>query len=549
MKDGAMSLQDNQHTDDEGSPSPGQAMQAEQPFQEMQTEHPFQNMQTELQSKGAVLTKAWSDLFSFITRYQAELVVKENSVEIAGKEINMRKRQLDEMKPVVDAGNEEITKLQEEIKANQRLLNRTQSELTVKEQMLQSVRSDLNCNMDMLDKSRSELLGKQTEVVRYRADLERLKSELTIKQEQISIKDHLLKKLQNQLMKENAELKEQLELKERTLEMERRAHEFTKRSLRQSKSKSSNVAAQPVIEIPDSPPTLDLSVEQADFGLSNIISMAESQSKSAQPMEQDVGSSQFRLSHPNQDNAISRISAMTTDTFSDLSHRMLSQGNTSMSATPTKEQWSSVSPSITSPMQSLSHDNFNPVSSASDTFFPLSVSQDDEDNKSGIDTSAGAMMMDSQRDSGMMPGTPSSGASDSNQGPPVPISGPIPSTGMSPGGDGKFPPRIFGIQSGIEKDLSFNACNFCGKVFKCPSLVRVHMRSHTDERPFPCSLCKLAFRRKHHLKEHMFKHSGEKPHKCGICGRGFAVNRDLRIHITRHFNRGDCQDYGSLSKE
>ncbi|XP_064628570.1 zinc finger and BTB domain-containing protein 20-like isoform X8 [Lineus longissimus] len=537
MKDGAMSLQDNQHTDDEGSPSPGQAMQAEQPFQEMQTEHPFQNMQTELQSKGAVLTKAWSDLFSFITRYQAELVVKENSVEIAGKEINMRKRQLDEMKPVVDAGNEEITKLQEEIKANQRLLNRTQSELTVKEQMLQSVRSDLNCNMDMLDKSRSELLGKQTEVVRYRADLERLKSELTIKQEQISIKDHLLKKLQNQLMKENAELKEQLELKERTLEMERRAHEFTKRSLRQSKSKSSNVAAQPVIEIPDSPPTLDLSVEQADFGLSNIISMAESQSKSAQPMEQDVGSSQFRLSHPNQDNAISRISAMTTDTFSDLSHRMLSQGNTSMSATPTKEQWSSVSPSITSPMQSLSHDNFNPVSSASDTFFPLSVSQDDEDNKSGIDTSAGAMMMDSQRDSGMMPGTPSSGASDSNQGPPVPISGPIPSTGMSPGGDGKtafFGPGHVSVRWDMTASRSSLRCQICGKTSQNKTNYEAHFRSHIGEKPFSCKKCHKSFTTKGSLKLHLFLHTGEKPFVCGTCGKKFRRKDHLSIHQFVH---------------
>jgi hypothetical protein len=31
-----------------------------------------------------------------------------------------------------------------------------------------------------------------------------------------------------------------------------------------------------------------------------------------------------------------------------------------------------------------------------------------------------------------MPGTPSSETSDSNQGPPVPISGPIPSAGTSP---------------------------------------------------------------------------------------------------------------------
>ncbi|XP_064628596.1 homeotic protein spalt-major-like isoform X5 [Lineus longissimus] len=375
-----MSLPETQLSDDDGSPSPSlimQQAQAERPIMNMQTEHPFQNMQTELQSKGAVLTKAWSDLFSFITRYQAELVVKENSVEMAEKEINMRKWHLDEMKPVVDAGNEEITKLQEEIQTSQRLLNRTQSELTVKEQMLQSVRSDLNCNMEMLDKSRSELLGKQTEVVRYRADLERLKSELTIQQEQISIKDNLLKKLQNQLMKENAELKEQLDNERQTLELERNYHELTKMDLRKSKA-------------------------------------------------------------------------------------LL-----------------------------------------------------DEENKSGIDPAAGAMMMDTQRDLGMMPGTPSSGASDSNQGPPVPISGPIPAAGMSVspgglGGDGKFLSKLpkllleFIRMRNTHIDALF--CEICGKRFSAPSKKKYHMRIHSDERPFQCSICQCVFRLKHHLKNHMATH-------------------------------------------
>jgi DNA repair exonuclease SbcCD ATPase subunit len=235
MKDGAMSLPETQLPEDRSSPCPN-----------LKSEHPYPNMQAELQSKGAVLTKAWSELFSFITKYQAELMVKENSIEIAEKEIGIRRRQLDDMKPVVDAGNEEITKLQEvqeEFQTNQRRLNRTQSELTVKEQMLYRVQSDLNCNIEMLEKSRSELLTKQTEAIRYQGDLEGLKSELTIKQEQILIKDNLLKKLKNQLMKENAELKEELEFKERTLDMERRSHELTKRSLRQSKLVSSQTIA------------------------------------------------------------------------------------------------------------------------------------------------------------------------------------------------------------------------------------------------------------------------------------------------------------------
>ncbi|XP_064628593.1 sal-like protein 1 isoform X2 [Lineus longissimus] len=509
-----MSLPETQLSDDDGSPSPSlimQQAQAERPIMNMQTEHPFQNMQTELQSKGAVLTKAWSDLFSFITRYQAELVVKENSVEMAEKEINMRKWHLDEMKPVVDAGNEEITKLQEEIQTSQRLLNRTQSELTVKEQMLQSVRSDLNCNMEMLDKSRSELLGKQTEVVRYRADLERLKSELTIQQEQISIKDNLLKKLQNQLMKENAELKEQLDNERQTLELERNYHELTKMDLRKSKAllKSSGATSKAVIEIPDSPPTLDLSIEQEDSRLSNIISMAEDQ----------------YLSH----HRLSQQDYIISDRFSDLPSQRISPAATSLNH-PKKRKISRVSPSLTltSPMQkssdvspdsmgmsdSLTHVNYSPMSSASDTFFPLTVSQDEE-NKSGIDPAAGAMMMDTQRDLGMMPGTPSSGASDSNQGPPVPISGPIPAAGMSVspgglGGDGKFLsklPKVLENTQGVPFSYKALRCRICGKHYYTPYKMKAHMRSHTGERPFKCVICNNAFHLKHHLKAHLATHA------------------------------------------
>ncbi|XP_064628089.1 uncharacterized protein LOC135487868 isoform X1 [Lineus longissimus] len=488
MKDSTMSMSESQ--EEESSPS--------------------QNMQMELHSKGAVLTKAWSDLFSFITKYQAELTVKENTVEIAEREIDVRKRQLEEMKPMVDAENEEVTKLQEEIRTKERLLSKSQSELSVKGQMLRSVQSDLTCNMELLEKARCDLLDRQSELVRNRGDLERLKSELTIKQEQIQIKDNLLRKLQNQLMKENAELKEQLELNERTLEMERRSHEMTKRTLRE-KSKPTASAVQSVIEIPDSPPTLDLSVEQEDYGLSDIISAAEAQRKRPYTMDQDLPTKRFHSS--TQDSALSRLSAMTSESFTDFSRS--SQPVTSVT-TPTKLQWSMPSPTATSPRQvsqsrtptqmpsspsfqepSAQSDSFNvAATSASDTFFPLSVSQTEEDSKAGIDTSAGAMYTDTEmQGSGQyMPGTPgSSGTSDSNQGPPVPISGPIQSTGISPGGgmspggstqegaDGKYGAQLRNCLQ----------CENCGNLSAIPPNMGLFMMSQPGE--LKCESCGQPF--------------------------------------------------------
>ncbi|XP_064628072.1 zinc finger protein 853-like isoform X8 [Lineus longissimus] len=503
---------------------------------------PSENMQMELHSKGAVLTKAWSDLFSFITKYQAELAVKENTVEIAEREIDVRKRQLEEMKPMVEAGNEEVEKLQEEIRTKERLLSKSQSELSVKEQLLRSVQSDLTCNMELLEKARCNLLDSQSELVHNRGDLERLKSELTIKQDQIQIKDNLLRKLQNQLMKENAELKEQLEIERKTLElerrnfeMERRSHELTKRNLR-GKSNPSSTAS--VIEIPDSPPKLDLSVEQADFSLSNIISSAETQSK----MEQDV----YKLSHSTAQD--SRRSPMTT--------------------TPTKPPpaWSLPSPSATSPSRySLPTpnvqttfqdafpltDNFNvSAASVSDTFFPLSV--EGGDSKAGIDTSASMYLDTEMQGSGQyMPGTPgSSGTSDSNQGGPVPVSGPIPTSGMPGSGlqegtDGKTHKiriaRVVGGATHLHQATDLK-CQFCGATSSNRANLKVHIRrKHTLDRPFKCSSCEKTCATKDDLRKHRFTHTRERPHECDVCGKRFSLKSNLRSHHLLLHNLGEYQ--------
>ncbi|XP_064628204.1 zinc finger protein 135-like isoform X1 [Lineus longissimus] len=554
MKDSTMSVADTE----EEFMAPQVSSPTDDEEEEVEENSPFESMQTELHSRGAELTKAWSNLFSFITKYQAELFVKENSVEIAEKEIEQRKKQLAEMKPVVDAGNEEITQLQDDIRTKERQLRQAQSQLSVKERMLQRVQSDLSCNMEMLENSRSELLGKQNEIIRYRGDLERMKSELTIKQEQIQIKDNLLKKLQNQLMKENAELREQLELERRALQLEKQSHELTKRTLssqsggRKRPRTSEGPAA--VIEIPDSPPTLDLSVE-GDFGLSNIISLAESQA-----MGED-SSAQTRLSSGHDTSRISNTSQSFTDHSSRLHH---------MPTTTTPSQWGfstpskvapspskfMASPSITPTRASLTsiNDNISITDTAamtsSDTFFPLSVS---EDVKPGIDTMTSSMQMDSDSQGNMptiKPGTPSSGTSDSNQG-PVPVSGPIPSPAMSPGGstdggaDGKDSDSdvIYPVQSeemswsGSDSESEVFRCDLCDLVVASNRALRMHRRSkHADEELYvACRVCGDRFRHVTDLARHELSH--EEPMKCLLCDEEFWTVYKYRCHVLRHRNQ------------
>ena len=43
-------------------------------------------------------------------------------------------------------------------------------------------------------------------------------------------------------------------------------------------------------------------------------------------------------------------------------------------------------------------------------------------------------------------------------------------------------------------------CDVCEKVFRYPSKLAEHMRTHTNEKPYECDVCDKAFRESGHLK-------------------------------------------------
>ena len=71
-------------------------------------------------------------------------------------------------------------------------------------------------------------------------------------------------------------------------------------------------------------------------------------------------------------------------------------------------------------------------------------------------------------------------------------------------------------------------CPICGKSISYR--LSVHMRLHSNERPYRCEMCGKSFYQRSSLKSHLSMHSDVKSHSCPECGKSYRLQGMLRIH-------------------
>ncbi|XP_064629352.1 zinc finger protein 236-like [Lineus longissimus] len=197
---------------------------------ESQTDIQLVEMQADLMSKGNQLSRNWSELFGLLSKYQAELVIKQD--QLTNQENEMKLRNREKCPPAQDAMEMEP--------------NNTSS--------LSVIQRDLKMKTDLLVASQAEvlsiesaLLASESKAIELQQQLTSSEESLNQKKQELAIKDGLLKKLEKQMIKEIGDLQTEAAQMKEELNMEKEAHRDTFEQLQEALKSVHGTAIKPVL--------------------------------------------------------------------------------------------------------------------------------------------------------------------------------------------------------------------------------------------------------------------------------------------------------------